>query len=364
MNNQDINDAVLIALYEKIKKLIDANLNESNRFAAELFDEVQTIQGAQGERGERGPQGIQGEKGDVGEKGDKGDQGDTGERGPVGPQGEKGETGDTGPVGARGEKGDTGPIGPQGDHGERGEKGEQGPQGVKGDTGPQGPQGEKGDRGDVGPQGAKGPKGDKGDQGIQGPQGLKGKDGKQGPKGDKGDKGDRGEQGEKGDTGPQGEQGPAGKDAEVPDLTPHIDKVEKNFKKWQDNVNKSLSTIGGGGSYSILDMKDVEYKKRSDVEGDSILVYYPDKKKFVSESFLDVLERLKAELEVQYDRRVDFEGSFTYVGEAVPGSDPAQPVWRIKRIEEFGGDKDMDILWADGTADQIKVWDDRATYTY
>jgi len=85
-------------------------------------------------------------------------------------------------------------------------------------------------------------------------------------------------------------------------------------------------------------------------------------KKFKAESFVDVLDRLKAELEVQYNRLIDFEAPYTYVGEALPGTATTEAKWRIKRIETVG--EDFNILWADGDANFNNVWDDRATFTY
>ena len=64
----------------------------------------------------------------------------------------------------------------------------------------------------------------------------------------------------------------------------------------------------------------------------------------------------------QYDRLVDVEGDYTYVGEALPGTAQSTAEWRIKRIHESG--EDINIIWADGTAEFEKAWDDRATYTY
>jgi hypothetical protein len=134
------------------------------------------------------------------------------------------------------------------------------------------------------------------------------------------------------------------------------------------NVNKSLGEIGGGGSVNILQMDDVEFKKRHLVEGESLLIFDSEKSKFVSESFTDIIDRLEitigTALEVQYDKLVDTDENtgFIYVGEAVPGSNKANPIWRIKRVKEIGDD--LEIIWANNSADFDKVWDDRATYEY
>ena len=56
-------------------------------------------------------------------------------------------------------------------------------------------------------------------------------------------------------------------------------------------------------------------------------------------------------------------GDLTYIGEADPGTAESASTWRIARIDE-ALDPDLQITWADGTADFIKVWDDRAGYAY
>lgn len=337
---------------------------------SDIISEVETIRGPAGIDGKQGPKGDKGVKGDTGNQGIAGANGASGRDGNDGKDGERGEKGETGEQGLqgtqglKGDKGDIGPVGETGPQGERGLTGDSGQNGSKGDTG------KTGERGATGAQGIAGPKGDLGLQGDQGIQGVKG---------DTGDTGLRGEQGERGETGPQGIQGEAGTPA--PDyrekfenalksfneqLTENKNIVSANLEKQIQQINRSLSTIGGGGSYKILDNADVDKTRLSSVVGDSILVFDPNKKKFVVQPFLAILDRLKADLEVQYDKLVDEEpdDGFTYVGEAVPGTTKSQSIWRIKRIYEFGADGDLDILWANGTADFDKTWNDRATYTY
>jgi len=359
-----------------------------------IFEDLQALQGPQGFQGERGPtglpgpMGIRGEKGEKGDKGDPGIQGESGEQGPQGlqgPQGEPGIDGQRGPQGERGEKG------------ERGERGEKGEQGIPGSVGETGPRGEKGDIGNVGPQGIQGPKGDKGDKGESGP------------------KGEKGEKGEPGEIGPAGPAGAAG-----PDFTSqfnnlyseintkieesekrHLDfieqtkeeintlekqlkdnldnssssdtkfkrELEKQFNDFKQNINTRMgqwASSAGGGSVNILQMDDVQFQKRHEVEGDAILIFDANIKKFVSESFSAIIDRLELNigtaLEVQYDKLVDQEGNFTYIGEAEPGSARDAPVWRIKRVYEIGDD--IEIIWANNTANTELVWDDRATYEY
>ena len=293
-------------------------------------------------------------------KGEKGDKGDIGERGPAG-----------GPPGPQG------PIGPSG-----GEKGEQGIQGLDGAPGKDGP------RGEIGPRGLKGEKGNTGIAGRPGKIGAKGDKGVKGDKGDRGPTGERGEIGPKGERGSRGEKGdvgatgPAGQDGkDAPDyrerfedallaqfntkLTENTSTVNKNVERTLANVQKSLSSLGGGGSYKIVDNADVDKAAITSLVDDAVLIYDPLKKKFVAQSFLSILDRLKADLEVQYDKLVDEDAtnSFTYVGEAVPGTSKSDAIWRIKRIKEFV-DGDLEIIWAENSAEFDKVWNDRATYEY
>lgn len=359
MENETV--GVVLAILKKFK--------ESTRKELQALKQKS---GPKGEKGERGASGLNGPKGDVGgqgpkgdtggqgpkgDKGVKGDKGDVGEIGPIGPQGDKGSDGKDGVDGKDGSNGQDGRNGPIGSIGPQGSKGDQGEQGKTGETGPQGEKGDtgnRGEKGDTGDQGVSGEQGSKGDQGPKGEAGQKGDQGIQGPKGDKGDQGEVGERGEKGDPG------------ETPDITPFMQAAQKDINQLKSNVNQSLASLGGGGSTRILEMDDVQFTRRSNVEEDSILIYNPDKKKFVTTNLSDVLQRIKVDLEVQYDKLVDEDptNGFTYVGEALPGSTKGQTVWRIKRIYEFGADGDLDILWANGTADFDKTWNDRTNYAY
>lgn len=352
---------------------------ELQKLEEKIFDVLEEVQALQGPVGPAGPQGKQGPKGD---KGVKGDRGDTGPQGVAGLRGEMGSVGDTGPMGPQGipgvagetgpqgEKGETGPQGVRGQRGQRGEKGDVGAQGDVGKTGPMGLQGPQGERGERGADGQRGPKGEKG---------AKGDVGDIGPKGDRGEAGPRGERGEIGPQGPQGEQGPPGEPAVNQDFEPkfnelvgqfnkrvseEVDVLNKNFDKRFQGLRDIVGT-SGGGSYKLVDNADVEKDALLGVVDDAVLIYDQNKQLFVAQSFLSIIERLKADLEVQYDKLVDEDAanSYTYVGEAAPGTDKDQALWRIKRIYELA-DGDLEILWADGNANQDKIWNDRASYTY
>ena len=330
------------------------------------------VEYVEGPRGEQGPRGMPGVKGDTGERGLIGEQG---------PQGEQGIQG------IQGEQGIQGPIGPQGEQGIQGERGEKGEKGDKGDTGERGEKGDKGEKGDPGiqgPVGAVGPKGEKGDKGEKGEKGDTGAQGKQGAKGSKGDKGDKGDQGPmgpaglpgtKGDTGEVGPQGPAGangKDGKTPDVKPFIEQISEHYKKLQSalitKVNMAITNLGGGGgssgggSVNILDNDDVEFAQLSSVSNNAILIFDSTKKKFIVRDLVEFINSVQTGVEVQYNKLIDVSGDYTYIGEAVPGTSQSASTWRIKRVEQIG--PDYNILWASGSAEFDKVWNDRTTYIY
>jgi hypothetical protein len=358
-----LNYGVLLAFVEKIKGDL------ANQIAS-LFASIPAPKdGRDGAQGIQGPQGPKGDTGDVGPKGDKGDKGDTG------PQGIQGVKGDTGLQGFKGDKGNTG---------DKGEPGIQGPQGIQGPIGPQGPKGDNGDTGERGPKGDKGNKGADGTPGAQGPVGVMGPQGEQGlpgiqgPKGGKGDKGDTGPQGPRGDVGAQGPQGEPGKDgkdgldAPEPNIEPFIQKISDQYGKLQSalvaKINMTLMNASagggssGGGSTKILDNDDVEFKRLSEVTENAVLIFDAAKKKFVVRDLLEFIQTIQTGVEVQYNKLIDVDGNYTYIGEAVPGSAPGASVWRIKRVEQVSAD--INILWANGSSDFDKTWNDRISYTY
>jgi len=368
---------------------IAAVKKEAKKVNKRLYEAIENIkpisgqdgkQGPKGDDGKRGPQGLpgaRGEKGERGHTGNEGQQGESGKEGPTGPAGPTGQQGIQGIPGKDGEKGDQGEVGLQGVIGKTGEKGE------KGETGGQGP---RGDRGDVGPQGEKGEKGETGPVGSTGERGLPGPTG---PKGEKGEKGEPGVDADRKEIDKYveelfnsakqhlnekqvelNEQLDAVQTNELSEFKKNLkkevsDTIEKHKKFVDAQISSRWASSAGGGSVNILQMDDVEFKKRHQVEDEAILVFDTAKSKFVSESFLDVLDRLKAELEVQYDKLVDTAGDsdeFTYIGEAAPGSTRDSAVWRIKRVYEIGDD--IEIIWANNSAGFEFVWDDRATYEY
>lgn len=367
-----VDDALSIATsIAYTKKQFDKLKRELEEVKTQSKSTEVIVEYIQGPKGEMGPRGFPGQKGDLGEQGPIGIQG---------PQGEKGDKGDQGDVGPQGE---IGPQGIQGIQGERGDKGEKGDKGDKGDTGEKGEKGdtgEKGDRGDTGPVGAIGPKGDKGDRGEKGEQGHSGPQGKQGAKGQKGDKGDigpmgppglPGQKGDTGEVGPKGEDGKDGKDGKNPDVKPFMEKISEHYKTLQNalvtKVNLAISTLGGGGSsgggsVNILDNDDVEFAQLSSMANNAVLIFDSAKKKFVAKDLVAFINSIQTGVEVQYNKLIDVSGNYTYIGEALPGTATSAGTWRIKRVEQIG--TDYNILWANGSSDFNKIWNNRFSYSY
>lgn len=70
------------------------------------------------------------------------------------------------------------------------------------------------------------------------------------------------------------------------------------------------------------------------------------------------------EEEMAYSKRTNFVGdTLIYKGEALPGSNEAASVWRVRRLT-FGVDGDVIEQWAGGTANFDKVWADHETLSY
>lgn len=185
------------------------------------------------------------------------------------------------PAPVDGKQGPEGPQGPQGEPGSPGLIGEQGPQGIPGI------QGDKGDKGDRGEKGDTGPKGDTG---------------KEGPKGERGKKGEKGETGQRGASGPKGDPGPKGE----PGITEHkIIKEEielgsfvskKDWDKfltldrtYKSRLNTQLSSLGGGGSDSLMENRDVTYASPNTISNGQFLAYDETQDRFALTS-IDALQ--------------------------------------------------------------------------
>lgn len=60
----------------------------------------------------------------------------------------------------------------------------------------------------------------------------------------------------------------------------------------------------------------------------------------------------------------DANGNVLYKGEADPGSSTSDPVWKIEKYEYDANGNVTAVLFAEGTADFDKVWDNRESYNY
>lgn len=226
--------------------------------------------------------------------------------------------------------------------------------GPKGDPGIRGPKGDPGEKGEMGPVGPAGPKG------------LRGIMGEKGPKGDPG---------EKGEMGPKGEPGEKGSDANNELVIAEFEKFKKNIQARIDFLTKLINNLAiygaagssGGGSSKIMDNDDVVFTKISELSDNDILIFDKTIKKFKAINITDVIQNVRAELELQYDKLVSEttvgQITYTYVGETLPGGNVNDPAWRIKRIEEdqLGN---IRSIWANNTDAFIHTWTNRHSYDY
>lgn len=368
------NEHILATAIAAVQSLIERAEKRLNKRIDETLTEQVEIEGPRGQQGIQGPQGPKGDKGETGSQGPMGPQGETGPQGPKGEDGEDGNEGPIGPQGEKGKQGDTGPRGFPGKKGDRGDVGPRGPQGAPGVAGQQGlagPSGKKGERGERGIPGERGP------QGETGPAGVPGKEGPEGRRGPKGDKGDKGDPGKDGKQGPSGPQGPAGKDGEDADLEPFKRQIDEFVSIQRRNVEAAIRRVvaagshastSGGGSVNILDNDDVVFSKPEQLANNDILIFQQDIQKFSAINIVDVINNIKVELEMQFDKLVDEQvidenTTYTYIGEASPGSSKSNAVWRIKRVSEYANGS-IEILWANDTANLDKIWNSRTTYSY
>lgn len=61
-----------------------------------------------------------------------------------------------------------------------------------------------------------------------------------------------------------------------------------------------------------------------------------------------------------YKTKFADDGTYTYVGNAVPGSATSDAVWQIKRVNNTTGDID----WAGGALNFNQIWDNRTSLSY
>ena len=90
-----------------------------------------------------------------------------------------------------------------------------------------------------------------------------------------------------------------------------------------------------------------------------LIVSTPLEKVTVAYSFTSGGGVVQPTYAIRYDE-ID-EDTF-YLGEAIPGSIEADPVWRIRK--GIDSRTDISLLWAEGAAFFIHSWDDRLSLTY
>jgi hypothetical protein len=227
-------------------------------------------------------------------------------------------------------------------------KGEKGEKGEKGDVGPEGKKGEKGDRGEKGldgQNGEQGPKGDRGHQGIQGPIGPKGLDGQNGKPGTDGERGLPGEDGSFIHFSFLAPDQNLGKDKDWC-FTQVGEIFHKERNKWV--FYKAIG--GGGGSSKPRKLQDIGNVKLTNLAPNDVL------------SWNGAYWENTAMVE-NYTQHIDYiSESVTYIGQANPGTNDSDPLWRIKKITSTGDD--IDIQYADGNANFDNIWDDRVSLSY
>jgi hypothetical protein len=103
------------------------------------------------------------------------------------------------------------------------------------------------------------------------------------------------------------------------------------------------------------------------MNNNDILVWDETINKFTSLNITDVINTIRLELDVQFDKLIEevtVNGvSYTYIGESEPGSNANEAKWRIKRIAEYASGL-TEILWAEDTETFDKIWNERTTFTY
>ena len=60
----------------------------------------------------------------------------------------------------------------------------------------------------------------------------------------------------------------------------------------------------------------------------------------------------------------DGSGNLIYVGTAAPGALSSEPVWVIRKLTYDGSGNIATILYAGGSPAVVRIWDNRAAYTY
>lgn len=349
--------ASVLALFEKQKSRLKQDIIEEIE-----IPEAVSITGSPGPKGDEGVPGRNAVDGKDGKDGSKGDTGDKGDRGSDGADGQDGAAGKDGTPGKPGLHGDSGNDGKDARDGNDGADGKDGKDGNKGKDGEPGTDGRDGVSGKDGNNGLQGNKGERGLRGLKGEKGDSGKIGNSGKAGTKGDDGKDGSDGKDGTDGVDGKNG-TGFNENAFKL------LKREFNHFRDISNRQMASMGGGGSTRILDMDDVNFNYPSQLANNDILTFDTNLSKFTALNIATIINNVKTQidLEMQYDRLIEEvvvgANTFTYIGQADPGSVRADTVWRIKRIAEYANGT-IEDAWSNDSDAFVRSWDDKLTYNY
>lgn len=167
--------------------------------------------------------------------------------------------------------------------------------------------------------------------------------------------------GEKGDRGPQGEAGPA-PDHEWQGTKLRFRKPSGKWGKFTDLKGEPGKEGGqviisrGGSSFNPATFGELP---GGVLPLDFVIVERN------GEAYRVPVSSLAGGAEVAtYSKRADFiSDSVFYRGEAAPGASESASVWRIARVT-IGADGDVTELWAGGSSEFDKAWEDRASLSY
>jgi hypothetical protein len=129
----------------------------------------------------------------------------------------------------------------------------------------------------------------------------------------------------------------------------------KQLEKW---VGKISNAGPGSGEVNLRYLDDID---RSSIQDGYVLSYSAAAKKFV---FVEGVPGTGGGEANIYAVEADFFSDvIIYKGEAIPGSLPSSPVWRICKVVS-NGDDTVTKTWVDGSTAFNKVWDMHLFYDY
>ena len=126
-------------------------------------------------------------------------------------------------------------------------------------------------------------------------------------------------------------------------------------------VNVENSSVKGSLSYSYGSPEGVVSAKPDTICFDLLnnLIY---KKQTGKNKLGWVL--FNGDTDMTLTKRVNNNGDYIYIGEAAVGSVDSDSVWRISRTYISPIDGDIIILWANGTSNFDKVWNNHLSLSY